>query len=126
MRKIVGYLIALQELQFDGHARAVSSQAAIENLRTGVPVPILAHYDRLVARGKKGVAIARNGVCGECHLRITVGKLAALSTGTDIQLCDNCGRYLYLEEAPSGPTDDTTLLPASAKKTRRKAVQRVS
>jgi mannitol/fructose-specific phosphotransferase system IIA component (Ntr-type) len=89
-------LLALQRLQFGANRQSV--QAEVDKLRENVPAPILAHYDRLAERGKKGLAIARNGVCGECHLRITSGKLINLVCTDEVEVCDNCGRYLYLPE----------------------------
>jgi len=93
-------LFALQQIQFS--ARARTGEAEMLALRADVPAPILAHYDRLAVRGKKGVALVRNGVCGECHLRIPVGKLVNLSSATEVQLCDNCGRYLHQPDETSG------------------------
>jgi predicted nucleic acid-binding Zn-ribbon protein len=100
MRTIMEQLLALQNLQFDERSRTSGSNAETEMLRDKVPTPILAHYERLVLRGRKCVAIARAGVCSECHLRITRGTLVTLSaTPNEVHLCDNCGRYLYLPEA---------------------------
>lgn len=127
MRKIMDCLLALQKLQFDVRVRLTAVQAELEKLRAEVPPTILAHYERLVGRGKKGVALARNGVCSECHLRITGGKLVGLSAGTDIQLCDNCGRYLYLPEtAPVGLAETKALPTAAIKRTPREAVYHVA
>lgn len=98
MRKIMDHLVALQTLELNGRAPATTTSPEAKQLREQVPASILAHYDRLRARGKKGVAIARNGVCSECHIRITSGRLLDLSAAKDVQLCDNCGRYLYLPE----------------------------
>ena len=127
MRKTMDRLLALQKLQFDVRARPTVAQAELEKLRAKVPSAILAHYERLVARGKKGVALARNGVCSECHLRITGGKLIGLSVGTDIQLCDNCGRYLYLPEAALvGLAETKPLASAGVKRTPRKAAHPVA
>jgi predicted nucleic acid-binding Zn-ribbon protein len=106
MRKIMEQLLALQKLQFDARSRSSESKAEMEKLRENVPAPILAHYERLVSRGKKGVSIARNGVCSECHLRITGGKLVTLAHSDEVQLCDNCFRYLYLPaDEPIGLND---------------------
>jgi predicted nucleic acid-binding Zn-ribbon protein len=102
MRKIMDSLMALQKLHFEVRARKAGSPVEVERLRAEVPPAILVHFDRLVARGKKGVATARDGVCSECHLRITVGRLASLAAAVDIQLCDNCGRYLHLQESTPG------------------------
>jgi predicted nucleic acid-binding Zn-ribbon protein len=127
MRKIMDCLLALQKLQFEVRARTPASSAGLENLRAEVPPPILAHYERLVARGKKGVALAQNGVCSECHLRITGGKLVGLSAGIDLQLCDNCGRYLYLPEAvPGGLGDGSNPPPPAVQSASRKAAQHVA
>ena len=103
MRKIMEQLLALQTLQFDLPPKSDERRAVMEKIRDQIPSPVLAHYGRLVLRGKKGVAIARNGVCSECHLRIPSGTLAALAYDNDVHLCDNCGRYLYLpEDEPLG------------------------
>lgn len=127
MRKIMEQLLALQKLQFDARSRTSESKAEIEKLRAKVPTPILAHYERLVLRGKKGVAIARNGFCGECHLRITSGRLISLVYTDEVQLCDNCGRYLYLpEDEPIGLSEPKPVLPAEAKRPSRKTVYHVA
>jgi predicted nucleic acid-binding Zn-ribbon protein len=96
MRKIMNQLLALQNLEVNGRAQTAASQTETKQLREQVPAPILAHYDRLMASGRQGVAIACNAICGECHLPITSGQLLALFAGKDLQLCDNCGRYLCL------------------------------
>lgn len=122
MRKIMDRLLALQTLQFAARGSKAASQAELEKLRAEIPPPILAHHERLVVRGKKGVALARNGVCSECHLRITGSKLVGLTAGANIQLCDNCGRYLYLPEAASCGLVSTEILPTAAvKRTPRRA-----
>ena len=119
MRKVMEQLLALQNLQFGERSRTSRSNAEMEKLRDKVPTPILAHYERLVLRGRKGVAIVRAGVCSECHLRITRGKLVNLSaTPNEAHLCDNCGRYLYLPETePVGFAETKTLPSAAIKRT---------
>jgi predicted nucleic acid-binding Zn-ribbon protein len=127
MRKFMEQLLALQKLQFDARSRSAGSKAEMEKLREKIPTPILAHYERLVLHEKKGVAIARNGVCGECHLRITGAKLVTLAYSDEVQLCDNCGRYLYLpENEPLGLSDAKSAPPAPTKRPSRKATQLVA
>ena len=127
MKQIMDQLLALQTLQFDARSRTSESKSEMEKLRKKVPGPILAHYDRLVLRGKKGVAIARNCVCSGCHLRITTGKLVGLVYADDIQLCDNCGCYLYLpEDEPIGLSDTTAAPPAPMKRPSRKTAHHVA
>ena len=127
MRKIMDGLLALQKLQFDDCLRTPAKKLQVEKLRAEVPPPILAHYDRLTARGKKGLALARDGVCSECHLRITSAKVIGLTTAADVQLCDNCGRYLYLPEPPAVELPKVDLPPPPAvKRTSRKVARRVA
>ena len=120
-------MLALQKIQFGDSLRTPARKIQAEQLRAEVPLPILAHYDRLTARGKKGLALARDGVCSECHLRVTSAKLIGLTKATDVQLCDNCGRYLYLPEAPAVELPPVDLPPPPAvKRTSRKAARHVA
>jgi len=112
MKQILEKLIALQKLQLNTEALSVNDEAVILKLREGVPTPILNHFDRLIAHGKKGVAIARHGVCTECHLRLSSGTLGTLADATEVHICDNCGRYLFL---PEGETTTVSDMPAVVK-----------
>ena len=98
MRQIMEGLLALQTLTLGATPLKPEDEPKVLTLRERVPAAILAHFDRLIAHGKKGVAIARNGACGECHLRLPSGTMAALAYTNEVHLCDNCGRYLYLPE----------------------------
>jgi predicted nucleic acid-binding Zn-ribbon protein len=89
-------LLALQQLEFG--ARKTGKVSERERLRSAIPEIILGNIDRLLARGKRGVSVIRQGVCTECHLRLPLGTLLTLARGEDLQLCGNCGRYLYLPE----------------------------
>lgn len=97
MNEFLQNLLKLQALEFNETTEKIS-QAKIAELRSKVPAPVLAHYDRLIARGKKGVAVVRNQVCGGCHMRLPIGTINTLMQGHDVQLCETCGRYLYLPD----------------------------
>jgi len=99
MNATIQNLLKLQTIEF-GNEKGGEKQIA--ELRAAIPEPILGHYDRLRARDKKGVAMVRNQVCAGCHMRLPIGVITILMQDRDIQLCDSCGRYLYLElrEAP--------------------------
>ena len=111
-------LIALQAIQLKRGRQTSAAKEDIAKLRSNVPEGILGHFDRLITRGKKGVAVARNGVCGECHLKISSGTWANLPHRSDIHLCDTCGRYLYL---PPQTAAQAPSAPAKAAKSRKKA-----
>lgn len=97
MNKIIDSLLKLQSLEFDEPVEA-DTEKRIAELRAKIPAPVLGHYDRLMARGKKGVAAVRSQVCTACHMHIPRGAILTLMHGEDLQLCENCGRYLYLPE----------------------------
>jgi predicted nucleic acid-binding Zn-ribbon protein len=96
-------------------------------LRAAVPAPILAHYDRLVARGKKGVAVVRNQVCTGCHMRLPIGTINTLLQRQDLQLCDSCGRYLYIPEEVEVAAEPVAVAPVKpVAKRKRKALATAS
>ena len=95
MKELLQNLLKLQDLEF-AEVSDSATEAAIAKLRRKIPLPILEHYDRLTDRGKKGIAAVRHQVCMGCHMRIPMGAVITLMHATDIQTCENCGRYLYL------------------------------
>ncbi len=106
-------LLKLQSLEFDaaGFDGALEKERdkKIAALRLQIPLPILNHYDRLGARGKKGVAAVRHRICTGCHVQVTKAVVINLMREEDIQICENCGRYLYLLE-PDKPELPTAAL----------------
>jgi predicted nucleic acid-binding Zn-ribbon protein len=97
MNNVLQDLLKLQVLEF-GEALDKKAEAQATELRGEIPQPMLGHYDRLRARGKKGVAVVRNQVCTGCHMHIPIGQINMLMRGEDVQLCESCGRYLYLPD----------------------------
>jgi predicted nucleic acid-binding Zn-ribbon protein len=127
MNVVLQNLLKLQALDFKEVAET-DPASKITELRGTIPQPILGHYDRLVVRGKKGVALVRNQTCTGCHMRLPIGTINTLLQGLDIQLCDSCGRYLYLpepSETPAEPPEPTTAATTQTRKPRkRKATAR--
>ncbi|HEU6448666.1 MAG TPA: C4-type zinc ribbon domain-containing protein [Verrucomicrobiae bacterium] len=99
MNALLQNLVTLQSLEFE-ETTEKNAGANIAELRAKIPPQILGHYDRLVARGKKGIAAVRHQTCTGCHMKVTLGVVLTLQRDEDVQLCDNCGRYLYLDETP--------------------------
>lgn len=117
MNSTIQNLLKLQLLEFGDEK---GSEKQIAGLRATIPEPILGHYDRLRARDKKGVAVVRNQVCGGCHMRLPIGVITILMQDRDIQLCDSCGRYLYLEPQDTAAAPEPAAKPV--KKRKAKAV----
>jgi predicted nucleic acid-binding Zn-ribbon protein len=79
---------------------------------------MLSHADRLFARAKKAVAVIERSVCTGCRMGLPTGTVLAVRQGADIQLCGNCGRYLYLPPEPA-PVPE-----AEAKPKRKRAARK--
>jgi predicted nucleic acid-binding Zn-ribbon protein len=124
MNNVIDQLYALQQLELQKRGKTPETQDKMHALRATVPEPVLAHYDRLMDRGKKGVAIVRNSVCTECHMQVAIGVVATLVRRADIQLCGNCGRYLYLpvETAPAAPVAPAPAAKPAARKRKPKPI----
>lgn len=112
MKSPIEQLFQLQTLE--ERADNPEQDADVRRLRQKIPSPILGHYDRLRVRGKKGVALVRNGVCSGCHMRLASGAYATLVRGEDIMICDTCGRYLHY--IPEVKPPETPAAPEAADK----------
>jgi predicted nucleic acid-binding Zn-ribbon protein len=119
MNDLLPNLLKLQAMEF-GEIKEKDIETRMAELRAKIPAQILAHYDRLVARGKKGVAIVRNQVCSGCHMKLPIGTINTLMQGTDIRLCDSCGRYLYLPEPAEAQFLDNVAASKPASKPRKR------
>ena len=120
MNAIMLKLLKLQSLEFD-RTPTSAEEKEIEQLRTEVPEPIMGHYSRLIARGKKGVAVIRNQVCSGCQMRLPIGTITTLMRNEDIQICDSCGRYLYLPDTPEETKPTAEAKPVKKSKKRKSA-----
>lgn len=71
-------------------------------LAKALPPALLSSYDRLHAKMRDGVAIARaeDGICQACRMTIRPQLYAELRIGDDIHSCENCRRLLYYAEPP--------------------------
>jgi predicted nucleic acid-binding Zn-ribbon protein len=118
MKALLQNLIQLQTLESSG-VKDKNAAASLAELRAKIPAQIIAHYDRLVARGKKGLAAVRGQVCSGCHMQVPLGVVMTLKRGDDIQICESCGRYLYLPPAVETEVTETAASPKPERKKRK-------
>lgn len=97
MTQVLDSLLQLQAFELGIQS---PTNTAIEELRKSIPAQFLQHYDRLRARGKKGVAMVRHGVCSQCHMQVAVGLLASLRHEDALYRCQTCGAFLCLAPEP--------------------------
>ena len=118
MKALLQNLVKLQTLEF-GEDESPAVDKAKADLRAQIPPQILGHYDRLVARGKKGLAALHGQVCSACHMQVPLGVVMTLRSGQDVQLCESCGRYLYLPPTESIAAPAPVTNPKPEKKPRK-------
>jgi predicted nucleic acid-binding Zn-ribbon protein len=116
MNETMRNLFELQTLEFDETIQS-KTETRIVSLRAKIPKSVLAHYDRLGDSGKKGVALLLHQVCTGCHLSVPLHVVMELKHGEAVRLCENCRRYLYLQEEPA---DVVPALPKTTAKPHRK------
>jgi len=105
MHQVTAYIKELAELEASGRK---SKEACTEEklkrilkLRPLIPEPVIGHYDRFAKSGKVPVVAVRNGVCQGCFVRLSSGAYQQLLRQDDLNLCENCGRYIYPGEQPA-------------------------
>jgi hypothetical protein len=97
MKQLLNNLLKLQDFEF-GDDDSPAAKTQIAALRAKIPAPVLAHFERMTKRGKKGVALVHHQTCTECYMRVPIGNYHRLMHATDLTLCDSCGCYLHLPE----------------------------
>ena len=121
MNTIVENLHVLQQVLLQKSPITAERRARIQELREDVPAPILGHFDRLIAQGRKGVGLVRHGICSGCHLRVSFGTAAGLLQPKDVYLCENCGCYLLLApDEVTPPAESAASVAAMVGKGRKK------
>ena len=67
-------------------------------IRKRIPQPVLDHFDRMMLRGKKPIASVRHAVCSACHLHIPQSHILQMRRSDELDVCDNCGTFIFLED----------------------------
>ena len=85
-------------------------RARLEAERAALLPQIPAEQQRLyqaIAAKKSGVAMSpvRGDFCAMCHMRIRPQMLNEIREGTNVIVCENCGRILYWPAKPEGRTE---------------------
>ncbi len=101
LREVIALECKVAALNDNGVAIGKALSQEMTEARALIPTAILGHHDRMRDRGKKSVAPVRNGVCGACHLRLPISHAISLNPTHDLEVCDNCGVFLYVEATPA-------------------------
>ncbi len=121
--KITESLKRLNALEFSTGKLAAAltegeKQFEITRLRGILPASILAHHDRMLQRGRRSIAAVLHGVCSACHLRLPGGHAVRLRDGSDLDVCDHCGTFIYLEAPVADVAGPVVVKPRASKRGR--------
>jgi len=127
MHEVTAYIKELSELESAAATvKDVSTEDKLKRilkLRQIIPEQIIGHYDRFVKAGKIPIIAVNNGVCKGCYVRLSSGSLQQLLRQDDLNICENCGRYVYPDEtAAAAPAP----VEAKAPRARRPKAAKVS
>ena len=75
------------------------ARADRERMMKDLPKPMAALFNRISARIRDGIAVARahNGACTACFMALRPQVMADVRRGNEVITCDNCNRILYYE-----------------------------
>jgi predicted nucleic acid-binding Zn-ribbon protein len=77
----------------------LTTASEIENR---LPARLVGIYQRIAAvRGGVVLALARDGVCVACNMRLRPSIFQQVKRNEQVITCDSCGRILYYEEPPA-------------------------
>ena len=110
-------LLALQNIELVPGKATPERDTQILALRARIPQRLLAHYDSLMANGRKGVAVVRDRLCGECRQPVVTRALDGFISGRPIPICLHCRRFLYW---PEPEADDRSMAVPRARPTPRR------
>lgn len=116
MNICIPLLQELQQIESRPDDVTAERQQRAAELRSTIPAPVLAHYNRLVVNRVKPLAEVRHGVCSGCHLKLASWVRQA-ATSDDLHVCENCGAYLVF------PSEEPERAVAPARNSRRRAAR---
>lgn len=120
LREVIALECKVEALGDNGVSVGKALAQEMTEARALIPTAILGHHDRMHARGKKSVAAVRNGVCGACHLHLPISHAISLNPTHDLEVCDNCGVFLYVEPTTQPEVNPlvSSRRPSAAKRTK--------
>lgn len=97
-KSIESELKELEQLMKELKEEIEKVKAGRSALMSKIDDPILADYKRLLTGKGEPLVMITQGICGNCHLRITPQTINEARKAIPVR-CDNCSHLIYLPEA---------------------------
>lgn len=92
--------VTLRQRAAEIQASRDADQAVIKSLEPSIPRDLLTRFRRIAdARHGRGLALAANASCTECHVAVRPQVWVELAARPGAHQCAGCGRLLYREES---------------------------
>lgn len=103
MKQVLQLLIQIQEIEyvlleqegFEDPARLEELEETLRDLRARLPANVDRLYEQLKRRGSPAVAVALEGRCSVCSVRMPTSQQRALHLMETLERCQSCRRILY-------------------------------
>ncbi len=90
-------LTSLDERETEAAKRITQLEEETFALKSKLDEDLVDTYERIFrSKGDFAVVEIRAGVCNGCHMKITPDNIHKAKSSTDIVLCINCGRIVYV------------------------------
>jgi len=100
----------IEEEKIEARARTEQDEKALaewqtkrQELRSGVAVQVLEHYDRILPVRKTALAEAIAQKCSGCNVVLRPQKYDEIRSNSQIIICDSCSRFLYYDPSHEPP-----------------------
>ncbi len=94
----------------EARARTAEDEDAVKQLepqraaiRSGVSEDLLRTYDRVLKARGSALSEARDHKCLTCHVMLRPQVYNDICDGTNVMICDSCGRILYYDASKDEP-----------------------
>ncbi len=66
-------------------------------IKAQLPFDILNRFYRLYKRNGNAVVVANGGVCHGCFLNLPSSQASSMNHSNTLNVCQNCGRFIYMD-----------------------------
>jgi fructose-specific phosphotransferase system IIA component len=89
-------LMRLESMRKTDEQQAAALKQKVAQVRSCISPRVLAHYDKLRARGGQPVVAVEEEICLGCNIQLSSSFAQELRDSQKVMTCPNCTRFLYV------------------------------